>query len=214
MLILGIETATRNCSVALLQDGVVCARMGQVGRAIHSEILPSLIMEVTQQGRLLNQLEAIAVSIGPGSYTGLRIGLATAKGLAYPQSLPILPVPTMAALEMCARRERKEPLVLFLKSHRDLIYYTVSEKGENLTLLRPVQHAPFAQVYAQYAPLNYLFLGDAPELAPASAAVECLPDAADVAQIGYRYYAKLLPLSRPELEPAYYSNMEVTQWSP
>lgn len=210
MLILGIETATRNCSVALLRNGDIIDQRRQIGKAIHSEILPELIEALTQQGKLFRELNAIAVSIGPGSYTGLRIGLATAKGLAFPRNLPILPVPTLAALEMNARRQWSAPLVLFIKSHRNLVYYTISENPNDFILNRPVKHAPFDEILASYP--GHLLIGDAPDLAPAGSIQECLPDACEVAQLGYRYYDQLLPLSQPELEPAYHSNMEIKGW--
>jgi|UPI0004B922D3 tRNA threonylcarbamoyladenosine biosynthesis protein TsaB len=210
MLILGLETATRNCSVALLRDGEIIAHHHQVGKAIHSEILPELIATITQQGQLLPELNAIAVSIGPGSYTGLRIGLATAKGMAFPRQLPILPVPTLAALEMNARRQWSAPLVLFIKSHRNLVYYITSANRDDFVLNRPVQHAPFDEILAVFP--GYMLIGDAPELAPAGSIQECLPDAREIALIGYHYYDQLLPLSRPDLEPAYHSNLELKGW--
>lgn len=210
MLILGIETATRNCSVALVRDGVIIDHASHIGRAIHSEILLSLISQILPEKTLLNELNAIAVSIGPGSYTGLRIGLATAKGLAFPNKLSILPIPTLAVLELRARRLWRDNLILFVKSHRDLIYYCVARAEESFVLQRPVQHNHFALVCSEYP--DFHFAGDSPELAADGAAEECLPDGVDVALLGYQYYEQLLPMSKPDLEPAYHSEMEIQAW--
>ena len=99
-LILNIETATRNCSVAVARDGQVlaCREIAEQGYT-HAEKLHVFIEEVMQEaGVALTELEAIAVSKGPGSYTGLRIGVSAAKGLCYALQKPMLAVDTLAVL--------------------------------------------------------------------------------------------------------------------
>ena len=99
-LILNIETATRNCSVAVARDGQVLAyrEIAEQGYT-HAEKLHVFIEEVMQEaGVALTELEAIAVSKGPGSYTGLRIGVSAAKGLCYALQKPMLAVDTLAVL--------------------------------------------------------------------------------------------------------------------
>ena len=82
-LILGIETATRNCSVALFKDGIVIAEKENINDGYtHSEQLTLFIQDVISSSNVtLKNIEAVALSMGPGSYTGLRIGTSTAKGL-------------------------------------------------------------------------------------------------------------------------------------
>lgn len=83
-LILSLETATTNCSVALASDGKVIAARSINSGYSHAEKINVFIQEVIDQaGFSLKDLNAIAVSSGPGSYTGLRIGVSTAKGLCY-----------------------------------------------------------------------------------------------------------------------------------
>lgn len=91
-LILNIETSTENCSVALARDGeVISFREESSDRYIHSESLHPFIDEVVKEaGVSLGELEAVAVGKGPGSYTGLRIGVSAAKGLVYPLQIPLI----------------------------------------------------------------------------------------------------------------------------
>ncbi|MHB1050432.1 MAG: tRNA (adenosine(37)-N6)-threonylcarbamoyltransferase complex dimerization subunit type 1 TsaB [Bacteroidota bacterium] len=95
-MILGIETATEVCSTALVHGTNVVAERSVNEKNIHSERLLSLVDEMLKEtGRSLQEIDGIAVSIGPGSFTGLRIGLSTAKGLAMARTVPIFAVPTL-----------------------------------------------------------------------------------------------------------------------
>ena len=102
-LILNIETATKNCSVALAKDGeTISIREIATQNFSHAEKLHVFIEELFAETNLkLQDLSAIAVSQGPGSYTGLRIGVSAAKGLCYALSVPLIAVDT---LELLARK--------------------------------------------------------------------------------------------------------------
>ncbi len=102
-LILNIETATKNCSVALAKDGnTIAIREIATQNFSHAEKLHVFIEELFSETHLkLQDLNAIAVSQGPGSYTGLRIGVSAAKGLCYALSVPLISVDT---LELLARK--------------------------------------------------------------------------------------------------------------
>jgi tRNA threonylcarbamoyladenosine biosynthesis protein TsaB len=97
--ILQIETATTSCSVALAIDGRVLAFKQVNERNIHAEVITLFIEElVTGAGLTYNDLDAIAVSSGPGSYTGLRIGISTAKGLCFALNKPLIAIETLEAM--------------------------------------------------------------------------------------------------------------------
>ncbi len=95
-LILNIETATTVCSVSIAKDGQLIALKEQNGDYSHAENLTVFIEEIIKQAAIkLNDLDAIAVSKGPGSYTGLRIGVSTAKGLCYALDKPLIAINTL-----------------------------------------------------------------------------------------------------------------------
>lgn len=99
MPILGIETATLVSSVALATADTLLAEITLQTKKTHSELLmPHIAKILDSAGVKKTDLKAIAVSIGPGSFTGLRIGLATAKTLAYALKIPLIGVPTLAAM--------------------------------------------------------------------------------------------------------------------
>jgi len=97
LLILGIETSTRAAGVALVSDEKIIAEISQESKMFHSE---NLLPQIEQVLKIANveKVDAVAVSIGPGSFTGLRIGLAAAKALAYAWQIKIIGVPTLHAL--------------------------------------------------------------------------------------------------------------------
>ena len=105
MTILCIETSTAVCSAALWQDGVVVAQRLSSEGGNHAKLLPRFVEELVAQGP---KPDAVAVSAGPGSYTGLRIGVSTAKGLSYGWQVPLVAVPTLEILCAAARMKMKD----------------------------------------------------------------------------------------------------------
>lgn len=98
-LILQIETATTSCSVALARVGEVLDFKEINARNIHAEVITLYIDELLNNiGITYNDLDAIAVSSGPGSYTGLRIGVSTAKGLCFALDKPLIAIETLEAM--------------------------------------------------------------------------------------------------------------------
>lgn len=98
-MILSLETATPICSVALHQEGNLIAHYELHTEKSHSEELTTLIQEICKQTKCqFSEISAVAVSKGPGSYTGLRIGVATAKGLCYALQKPLIAINTLMAM--------------------------------------------------------------------------------------------------------------------
>jgi tRNA threonylcarbamoyladenosine biosynthesis protein TsaB len=99
-IILNIETATKNCSVALAKDGktIVCKELATENFS-HAEKLHVFIEQILVESKVqFSELNAIAVSQGPGSYTGLRIGVSSAKGFSYALNIPLIAVDTLQLL--------------------------------------------------------------------------------------------------------------------
>lgn len=98
-IILLIETATKSCSVAVAQNGTVLVKKEIKEQNAHATAITLFIDEVISNAKLTyQQIDAVAVSKGPGSYTGLRIGVSTAKGLCYALNIPLIAVDTLQAM--------------------------------------------------------------------------------------------------------------------
>ena len=118
--ILCIETSTEVCSVALATDGkVTMSREDKSGRN-HAQLLTCFVDEVMKTRNIpFNQLDAIAVSGGPGSYTGLRIGVSTAKGLCFATGLPLI---ALSSLEAMAHHVICNPGIYSIAEKERLLY--------------------------------------------------------------------------------------------
>lgn len=138
-MILSIETATELCGAALVHDGRCAAVRTVAEKNIHSERLMVLVDEVLKEaGAAIGSLDGIAVSIGPGSFTGLRIGLSAAKGLAYAQSLPLVAVPTLDSIAEEAMRVHAagpdDVICALIDAKRDEAYYAFYTEGGSIRL--------------------------------------------------------------------------------
>jgi len=134
-LILQLETATTMCSVALSANGELLALKEHNERNIHASEITLFIDDVMKKSEITySQLDAIAVSKGPGSYTGLRIGVSTAKGLCFALDIPLISVDTLEAMASG-----------FIKQHPDT---------DPSTLLCPMIDARRMEVYTTLFDLN------------------------------------------------------------
>ena len=134
-----IETATQVCSVVLASEGRILARRDSDVPNAHSTRLSVFIQEVLDESRLTpRDLGAVCVSAGPGSYTGLRIGVSSAKGICYALGIPLVSVPTL--LSMAALYYRQHPeykgLVCPMIDARRMECYTMMV-APGLDVLRP-----------------------------------------------------------------------------
>lgn len=123
-MILCIETATTNCSVALGKKGKLLAlKEDYSNNYSHAERLHLFIEELLEENEVrLQDLEAIAVSKGPGSYTGLRIGVSAAKGLCFALDIPMISIPTLKSLAMQVKQEKDGFIIPLLDARRMEVY--------------------------------------------------------------------------------------------
>lgn len=126
MTILCIETSTSVCSAAVCKDGTPLKQCICREGSNHARLLPRYIEELLAFSRAEKlEIEAVALSEGPGSYTGLRIGTSTAKGLCYGLDVPLIPVPTLQVLcEAAKERGAKGVLVPLIDARRMEVYTT------------------------------------------------------------------------------------------
>lgn len=129
--ILAIETSTSACSVALKVDGVI-HQLCEEGNNLHSKRLLAMVNELLQQhGLSLQQVELLVVGIGPGAFTGLRIGVGVAQGLAYSSDIPVLGVSSLQALAQSEVTKCNQYLVAGLDARMSEIYWTVFRQKKN-----------------------------------------------------------------------------------
>lgn len=135
MRILALDTALGACSVALLEDDKVCARRYQDRTRGHAEALMGLVSEVEEEAGFRSlECDRLGVTIGPGTFTGLRVGLAAARGLALATGLPLVGITTLQAIAANVAAGEGRILTL-LDAKRGAVYGQIFETGP---LLAPV----------------------------------------------------------------------------
>ena len=150
-LILNIESATKSCSVAIGREGE-CIALKELctEKFSHAEKLHLFIEEVIIESEItLNDLDAIAVGEGPGSYTGLRIGVSAAKGLAYGLDIPLLAIPTLKTLTV-PQLEKYPEVNLFcpmLDARRMEVYTSIYDRAFNQ--IEPIEAIVLDNEYRQ-----------------------------------------------------------------
>jgi tRNA threonylcarbamoyladenosine biosynthesis protein TsaB len=162
--ILNIETSTKNCSVSIGKDGKVIALKELVDiKYSHAEKLHPFITEILAEAKLdFKDLAAIAVSKGPGSYTGLRIGVSAAKGFAFAFDIPLISIETLQALSKSIQIETGV-IVPMIDARRMEVYCAIFNKEQQqigATEAKIIEENSFAQ-YLKEGPVY--FLGDGAE---------------------------------------------------
>ncbi len=167
--ILNIETSTTVCSVALSANGNVIFSKETYEGMSHASVLGVFVEEAMSFIRKNGQsLDAVAVSCGPGSYTGLRIGVSTAKGLCYGLNIPLIAVPTLLVLTEAAKKNsqfiEKETLFCPMIDARRMEVYTALYDN-NLQVIKEtsaeiITENSFSDILKNY---KIIFFGDGAE---------------------------------------------------
>lgn len=192
-LILNLETASTNCSVSLALDGRLLALREKNGPGYsHAELLHVFIEDVmTEAGKKMEALEAVAVSRGPGSYTGLRIGVSAAKGICYALDIPLIATFT---LETMARQFRDQDawLIPLLDARRMEVYSAVFDPGGK-QVRETLAEVIDADSFKEYAAQGKVYL-------LGSGAEKCRPV---LSNPGFTYFPEVVPSAR-EMAPESY----------
>jgi len=214
-LLLALESAV-SPGVALLRGDALLVECACAHPAAET-LLPSVARALEQAGVALAEVDAFAISIGPGSFTGLRVGLATLKGLAFGTGRPAVAVPTLAALAFAAPAG-EGPVIAALDARRGDVYAAAFDApgGHPLEWL-PEGVYPAAALAlrlrapcrvvgegaVQIAPMLGAQQGDAVALHP-----ECVPTAASVARLGRRLLDAAEGVDPASLVPRYVRRAE------
>lgn len=164
-MILGIETATPVCSVGLANAQGSEEEMHVIGKSIHAEKLPFLVKQLLKKADIdLKDLQGIAVSIGPGSFTGLRVGLGFAKGMALGLKIPLMAVVTHDTLVRAVPLIQEYAVVL-IPSRKNQVYRRLyRQHGHFWDPQEPVRDYGINQLKATLPSRGVVFVGPGAEM--------------------------------------------------
>ena len=211
---MAIETASPVCGVPMMDGDEVLAFHEEVLEREHAEKLPHFCEAVLEESNTdISELAAVAVSIGPGSFTGLRIGLSFAKGIAFSGDLSLVPVPTLLAMtENCELESGDVATVLF--SHKNYVYHQNYFIGANrlesqspalsTTWKEVVEQLPEGIQLVHYGCSEFL---DSP--IDGVTVYQGIPSAKAVGRIAADRYSELAVKKFPALEPNYIASFQI-----
>ncbi|OIV41863.1 tRNA (adenosine(37)-N6)-threonylcarbamoyltransferase complex dimerization subunit type 1 TsaB [Flavobacterium johnsoniae] len=215
--ILNIETATKNCSVSIAKNGetILCKEIAEEGYS-HAEKLHVFIEDViAESGISVQELAAIAVSQGPGSYTGLRIGVSAAKGLCFALNIPLIAVDTLQTLASKANVSDGK-IIPMLDARRMEVYSEVF--NADLQVERAIQAEIITEdSFSEYNEKVY-FVGDCAEKCKPLLTKENFifleeikyPSAGEMSKISYDKYQKSDTVDVAYFEPYYLKDFMMT----
>lgn len=215
--ILNIETATKNCSVSIAKNGetIFCKEIAEEGYS-HAEKLHVFIEDViAESGISVQELAAIAVSQGPGSYTGLRIGVSAAKGLCFALNIPLIAVDTLQTLASKANVSDGK-IIPMLDARRMEVYSEVF--NADLQVERAIQAEIITEdSFSEYNEKVY-FVGDCAEKCKPLLTKENFifleqikyPSAGEMSKISYDKYQKSDTVDVAYFEPYYLKDFMMT----
>ena len=215
--ILNIETSTKNCSVSIAKEGktLICKEIAEEGYS-HAERLHVFIEEsIKEVGITYKDLAAIAVSQGPGSYTGLRIGVSAAKGLCYALGIPLIAVDTLQALAAQAKVD-SGLIVPMLDARRMEVYSEIF--SVKLESKRAIQAEVITEDSFQEFDETLYFVGDCAEKCktvltkPNFVFLENIkfPSANEMSALSYEKYLKNDFVDVAYFEPYYLKDFMIT----
>jgi len=160
-IIINIETATKNCSVSLAKNGeIIAIKELNNGNYSHAEVLHPFIVDILKEADLTSKdIDAVAVSKGPGSYTGLRIGVSAAKGLCFAYDKPLISIDTLTSLSYNISLD-KGYIIPMIDARRMEVYAAIYD--ENHKQIREIKAEIIDEnSYSEYLEKSKVyFLGD------------------------------------------------------
>lgn len=219
-LILSIETSTALCSVALHRSGVLVDTRESIEEGAHAKQLTLLIEALlTSQEISGKDLDAIAISLGPGSYTGLRIGLSTAKGLCFGLDKPLIALDTLKILANSRKGKAYEYLIPMIDARRMEVYTAVFDAQ---TLMNHLENQPMVldeQSLMEFSCRPSLFFGNGamkwkdayPDILGDFEAEMPYPEAKHMGDLAHEAFLNQAFANIVTLEPAYLKEFQGTK---
>lgn len=168
MRILSIESSAKAASVALTEDEKLISQYYSASQQTHSKTLLKMAEDMLNNQELsMSDIDAVAVAIGPGSFTGIRIGVAAAKGLCWGADKPAIGVSTLEAMAHQGRDRTECVICAAMDARRGEIYNALFESdGKKLVRLCEDRAVPMTKIVeeAKYSGKKYFFLGDGAKL--------------------------------------------------
>jgi tRNA threonylcarbamoyladenosine biosynthesis protein TsaB len=167
MIVLGIETCSSLCGVALVRDGLVIGKFTINISNFHDEKLIGIISDLLKACSLkINDIDGFAVAIGPGSFTGIRIGMSVAKGLAVANEKPLAGVSVLDAFAYKVRdfavQDKIETICSVIDAKRDEVYYSIFKLNGGIERIAEYDCKSIKELIP-LIPEGTLFIGDAVE---------------------------------------------------
>lgn len=207
MKLLAIDTSTDYLSLAVIKDGKAIAKFHKKAAMRHSMLLVPMIDKLLKKSKLkVKEIDCFAISIGPGSFTGLRIGVTVVKGLAYALKKPVITVPTLDAIAMNAKKA-KGIICVILDARKKKVYASLYRSdGENIKKLSPYLLLPLDDLLKKIRKYDkVLFLGDTEEN---KFKKDWHPKAETVGMLASEYFKKKKFTDAADLEPMYIYSRE------
>ena len=214
MKVLALDTVTEACSVALWTEEGVFSRFKEMGRGHAEEVLGMVDAVLLEAGVTLSSLDGIAAGVGPGAFTGVRISVSAAQGLAFGADLPVVPVTSLEALACQVLQGGIGQILACLDARMGEVYWaayrTDNERGVSAVAAPTV--GPAASVVTPFEGSfggigrgfdAYPVLQSLPGLLLALGASRALPDARDMARLGAVRLALGEGIDPAELTPVY-----------
>jgi tRNA threonylcarbamoyladenosine biosynthesis protein TsaB len=212
MRVLAIDTSTEALSIALCTERGTIERGLETARGHAEQILPLIDAVLGEANMRLSDLDGIAAGVGPGTFTGVRISVAVAQGLAYGAGLPVVPVTSLEALAFPAIEAGADLVIACLDARMGEVYWGcfARDPAHGLRALGSLQVSPAARVHLPSAE-RYRGVGRGftayPQLAALAdvdaRSVAALPNAADMARLGALRFAAGQGLDPADLKPEY-----------
>tara|TARA_B100000029_G_scaffold483800_1_gene535334 strand:+ start:3826 stop:4473 length:648 start_codon:yes stop_codon:yes gene_type:complete len=212
--LLAIETSSDVCGIALLKENKVIFYREETLNREHAEKLPEFCKELISKINLkLITLNGVAISIGPGSFTGLRIGLSFAKGLAFSANIPLLPISTLLSITESSQIKDNE-VITISHSHKNIVYFQKFRKKNNRWegIEKPVsiEWEKLSSKLCNYNNIVHYQCGNLiDDLALKSNVVEVVPSAVSIGKAASIRYQDIAISDYSHLEPDYITSFKI-----